>query len=207
MQLELNSFDREVVNNFNYAVGLKGSVYSKYLRFDAGITYVTKNYSKVYSRELAPYYQSDHRLHYIMVPFTLNTKAFTDTLNTISIVAGADIINAFGYNYTVSNKDGTSDQYNNLKVHYKPGTQLRIGVGYSRRVAKRFLLFAELTGSYKVILDYDESAPKEFDVRDLTDDRISLILHLGIEILLGKKKIKYYFPRLRSSGVRPAFGE
>lgn len=193
----LNLMDNGLVNRFNCAVGVKGGVYGKHVRFDAGVMYSTKNYSYSFITGNGTSSSSDRRLYYITVPLTLQVKAFTDSVNTVSILAVGDILNAFGYSYTVTRNDGSVGWLDDVKVKYKTSGALRLGARYARRVGKRLQVFAECSAGYRLSPDSDMVFSDEPNVHELPEDRWNLLLNVGIEFILTKKKLKFYSKRVK----------
>lgn len=191
--LQLNKYGEytDVKNKINYVAGLSIGKYFKSTKLEIGFAYSTKNYYINHRDIYATYKRGNVSLQYFSIPVMANKRLFASSNNAISLCLGIIFVKPFGYSNEIIYINGTKENKNNIPVDYKLGNTVQLGCKYSKSISNHFNLYFETHGEYKFNLDYYESHPSS-QYSNLTDDRFSVGLNVGIEWFFNKKEFSYY---------------
>lgn len=175
------------INNFNYGFSFLLSYIIDNLKVSSGINFSTKNsYYNVESNISTDFLERRvYRLDYVNIPILISYGINSSGTLRANILSGIIFNKIIGYSITSSylNKNPVIEK--NIKSDQKTGVSLRLGINISKKTNQYFVFNLSPFVDYKFELDYTIQRP---DYRNLTDDRLTLGIKLGIEYVFNMNK-------------------
>lgn len=191
MQLKHYSESFKVKNEMNYTAGFSYCIYYKSSKVDLGSSFGTKNYLFDYMNTNSNRRKEIWKLSYIILPVSFSQRVFCNTNNSISLAIGITFIRPLRLSKEITFADGSLVRKDNIPVDYKVGNTGRFGIKYSRRISQRIFLFSEAYNDYKFNFEYYRNGSGS-EYTNLTKDRFSAGINLGIEWVFNNRELDYY---------------
>lgn len=180
----------DIKNNRNYEGGILVSKYFSSRKIETGFLYGQKEYTFSYQNPL-PLLREKSLINYWFVPLMINQKIIQKGGNIFSIIGGTYFLIPFRYSKEIKLESDTLINRKSIPVEFKFGNKARLGIKYSRKLIKQFILNIESFAEYKFNREY-YSQPLKSPYENLTEDRFSIGINFGIEWIWTKKELTYY---------------
>lgn len=183
--------DYDVKNDFNHTVGFSIGNYFNSSTIEVGISFGTKNYSFIYTDINSSEKREKFKIKYFIFPLTFSQRVYSNSKNTFALLAGIAFIKPFGHSSVTELANGSYVKKESIPVMYEVGSNARLGIKYSRRIAQHFFLCSQIHGDYKFDLDYTRASPR-LKYSNLTDDRFSIGINVGVEWIFNSTELIGY---------------
>jgi hypothetical protein len=176
-------------NNFNYGYSFILSRYIHKIKVSFGINYAKKNsYLNIHIEPtswLDSLNKIEYDIKYLNFPIFVTFDLYSFNKVKINCLGGVVFDKIINYDITTHYQNKSNITEKNIQAGQKLGLSFRFGIGLTKAILPCVNLNLSPFIDYKVMLDYREQRP---DYRNLTDDRFSFGLKLGVEYLFNSVK-------------------
>lgn len=174
-------------NDFNYGYSFILSKYIHNIKVSFGANYSTKNtYLNIQPTSwLDSLNKIDYNISYLNFPIFVTFNVYSFNKLKITCLGGVVFNKIINYDITTHYQNKSKITEKNIQAGQNLGLSFRFGIGLTKSIFPNVNLNFSPFIDYKAMLDYREQRP---DYRNLTDDRFSFGLKLGVEYLFDLTK-------------------
>lgn len=170
--------------NFNYGFSFILTQNIKKIKVSTGINYATKNsYLNIQPVLSDSMNRIDYKIKYLNFPVLITFNLYSFQKFDVKYVCGILFNKVVNYDIITHNVKKGSVTEKNIQAGQKTGASVRIGIVFENKMNHNFNINLSPFMDYKVKLDFNEQRP---NYRNLTNERFSLGLRIGIEYMITK---------------------